>query len=66
MIHLSYIVHYKQTKDNLIRSLLYFHENKEEKMLLLGFVSNFYKSPNKFVKHSLLLYIDCFIRIKNM
>jgi len=32
-------------KDNLIQSPLYFYKNEEEnKMSLLGFVSNFYKS----------------------
>jgi len=50
MIHLSYIVYNKSTKDNLIGSVLYFY-----KMLLLGFDFNFYKSLNKFIKHSLLL-----------
>jgi len=55
-MHLSYIVYNKSTKDNLIRYLLYLNKNEEEeKMSLLGFVSNFYKSPNKFFKHSLLL-----------
>jgi len=48
-------------KDNLIGSLLYFYKN-EKKMSLMGFVSNFYKSPNKFEKHSLftscVFYID--------
>jgi len=44
-------------KDYLIGSLLDFYKNKkEEKMSLLGFVSNLYKSPNKFEKHSLLLW----------
>jgi len=28
---------------------------KKKKMLLMGFVTNFYKYLNKFVKHSLLV-----------
>jgi len=40
-------------KNNMIGSLLYFHKNEEEKMSLPGFASNFYKSPNTFIKHSL-------------
>jgi len=55
MIFLSYILRVKPLNDNLIGSLLYFYKNEREKMSLLGSVSNFYKSSNEFIKHSLLL-----------
>jgi len=43
-------------KDNLSGSLLYFYTKWKRKMSLLGFVFNFNESPNKFEKHSLLLW----------
>jgi len=61
---LSYILRVKQIKDNAIRSLLYFYKKKKEKMSLLGFDSNLYNSPNKFMKHLLLLWHWLFYKDK--
>jgi len=59
MIHLSYILRDKPTKNNMIGSLLYFFI----KMSLLGFVSTFIIDPQtNLKKHSLftshVFYID--------
>jgi len=56
MMRLSYKVYNKSTKDNLIGSVLYFNKNeKEEKSHFCDLFPTFYKPPNKFIKHPLLL-----------
>jgi len=39
---------------------------EKKTMSLLELVSNFYKSPNKFINTHFYFDIDCFIRIKNI
>jgi len=60
---LSYIVHVKPIKENMFGSLSCICvKMKKKKCCFLGFVSNFCKSPNKFIEHSLLLLV-CFTLI---